>query len=176
VTQAIGVAGELYRARRADLERRFIDALRAEMARPEPRRRVLPGVGGLLEDLAARQDVSLGLITGNIEAGARLKLAAFDLNRFFPSGGFSSDDPDRRRIARIAHAKLEAHAGRRFPPERVTVVGDTEHDVDCARANGFRAVAVSSGWVDRRTLVEAGPDHLLDDFVDLERTLSALGL
>jgi len=176
VTRALGIEPERYRTSRADLERRFLEELRSELARPEPQRRVLPGVLPLLDDLATRDELWLGLLTGNIEAGARLKLDVFDLNRFFPSGGFSSDDPDRRRIARIARAKLEAHSGKRFPPDRVTVVGDTHHDVDCARANGFRSVAVNSGWVERRSLEQARPDHLLEDLSDLERTLAALSL
>jgi phosphoglycolate phosphatase len=173
---AIGVTPELYRERREEIERRFLDELSAEMRRVEPRRRVLPGVLPLLCDLDARDDVWLGLVTGNLEAGARTKLEPFGLNRFFPSGGFASDHPDRRQIARIAHERLSALAGVVFPPSRVTVVGDTELDVDCAKANGFRSVAVDYGWASRASLERAAPDHLLDDLGDRERTLRALGL
>jgi phosphoglycolate phosphatase-like HAD superfamily hydrolase len=137
---------------------------------------VLPGVRETLEMLAGRGDVTLGLLTGNLEAGAWAKLEAFGLADYFEAGGFSSDHADRREIARRAHAKLCAHTGIPFPAARTVVVGDTEHDVDCAQANGFRAVAVASGWVPRERLVEAGPDALLDDFTDSELVLAALDL
>ena len=115
VARAIGVAERDYDARRDDLKRRFLDELASEMRRPEPRRRALPGVAKLLEVLDARENVWLGLLTGNLEAGARAKLEPFGLNRFFPDGGFSSDHHDRREIARIAREKLTARAGIPFP-------------------------------------------------------------
>ena len=173
---AVGVTPELYRDRREEIEERFLDELSVEMRRGEPLRRVLPGVLPLLGELDARDDVWLGLVTGNLEAGARTKLEPFGLNRFFPAGGFASDHPDRRQIARIAHERLSALAGTDFLPSRVTVVGDTELDVDCAKANGFRSVAVDYGWTPREELERAAPDHLLDDLGDLERALCALGL
>ena len=175
LAEAFGIAQERLRCERNTLQRSFVRALVAEMARPDARRRALPGVEPLLERLHGMDGVFLGLLTGNLEAGARAKLEPFGLNRFFPGGGFSSDAPDRREIARIARRKLSELTGVAFRPTDVTVVGDTEHDVDCARANDFRAVAVDSGWVDRRALVEARPDALLDDLTD-PGVLEALGL
>jgi len=176
IARAAGVDEDSYQENRGELERSFLDELRVEMARSEPRRRILPGVLPLVRDLDSRDGVWLGLITGNLEIGARTKLEPFGLNRFFPDGGFSSDHPDRREIARIAHEKLAAHAGIAFPSNRVTVIGDTEHDIDCAKANRFRSVAVDSGWVARESLERAEPDHLLDDLTDRDRSLAALGL
>ena len=71
---------------------------------------------------------------------------------------------------------MSNRAGIRFAPEQVSVVGDTEHDVDCARANGFRAVAVDSGWVSRESLERAAPDALLDDLTGESGVMAALGL
>jgi phosphoglycolate phosphatase len=159
----------------AAFEQAYLAALQAEMARPDPRRRVLPGVRPLLERLAHRGNVHLGLLTGNVEAGARAKLAPFGLNAYFPTGGFGSDHGDRREVARHAAARVARHAGREVPPDRVVVIGDTENDVDCARANGFRAVAVLTGWCSREALASAGPDALLEDLADLEASLRALG-
>ena len=136
------------------LVQHYLAALDLELSRPDPRRRVLPGVRELLEALSAA-GIHVGLLTGNIEAGARRKLEPFGLNPFFPGGGFGSDSADRREIARIAHRRLAALAGRDYAPDDVVVVGDTEQDVDCARANGFRAVAVESGWVSRAALEAA---------------------
>ena len=160
----------------ADFEHAYLAALTAEMARVDGRRRVLPGVALLLETLSARPDVHLGLLTGNVEAGARAKLAPFGLNAFFPTGGFGSDHADRREVARQAAARVALHAGIALAASRVVVVGDTELDVDCARAHGFRAVAVLTGWSTEEALRAAGPDVLLPDLADLPATLQALGL
>jgi phosphoglycolate phosphatase-like HAD superfamily hydrolase len=176
VAKATGVEFDRFQASSADLVLRFLDALRDEMARPDPRRRVLPGVLPLVRALDRREDVRLGLITGNLEGGARAKLAPFGLNDYFPTGGFASDHADRRQIARIAWERLCQASGVAFRREQVTVVGDTAHDVDCARANGFRAVAVWSGWVSRESLQAAAPDCLLESLSDDAHVLEALGL
>ena len=137
---------------------------------------MLPGVRAALDALEERPGVHLGLLTGNIEAGARTKLDAFGLNRYFPDGGFASDHPDRPTIARLAREKLSRRSRLTFSPSATVVVGDTEYDVDCGRANGFRTVAVDSGWVSREALEAARPDALLDDFTNLSAVLEALGL
>jgi phosphoglycolate phosphatase-like HAD superfamily hydrolase len=175
IAAALAVPRARFVERREELLHAFVAALRDEMARPDERRRVLPGVRPLLEELRRLAGVHVGLLTGNLEASARAKLEPFGLNAYFPAGGFSSDDPDRRQIARIAHRKLSDLAGVAFRPEDVTVVGDTDHDVDCARANGYRAVAVDSGWVDRSALERARPDALLDD-LEAPGVLRALGV
>jgi phosphoglycolate phosphatase len=175
LARAFEIRPEVFRKERDRLERTFVRALAGEMARPDTRRRLLPGVLPLLERLERLDAVHLGLLTGNMEAGARAKLEPFGLNRFFAAGGFASDHPDRREIARIAHRKLSDLTGIRFRPDDVTVVGDTEHDVDCARANHYRSVAVHSGWVDREALERARPDALLDALSD-PGVLEALGI
>ena len=128
----------------------------------------------MLATLQRRPAVHLGLLTGNIEPAARLKLEPFGLNGFFADGGFGSDDADRREIARIAAAKLSTRCGIEFSGSQVTVVGDTEHDIDCARANGYRSVAIDYGWTPREALEAARPDGLLDDFLDLATVLRVL--
>jgi phosphoglycolate phosphatase-like HAD superfamily hydrolase len=176
IARESGVALPEIGRRYPDLQRAYLDALRDELSRPDPRRRTMPGVTALLEILVARADVVLGLVTGNIEEGARAKLEVFGLNRFFAGGGFSSDHPDRAEIARIAHERLSRRAGHRFPPRRVIVVGDTELDVACARANGFVAIAVESGWMPREQLEAAAPDALFSDLTDTAAVLAAMRL
>jgi len=172
----LGIESERYRSLAGDLVRCFIEKLRDEMACPDPRRRVLPGVRSLLRDLAGRKETHLGLLTGNVEAGARAKLEPFGLNRYFESGGFASDDPDRSRIARIAWKRLGELMGIAFEPPDVTVIGDTVHDVECAQANGFRSVVVDTGWGVRSEIERANPDALLEDLSDHPRALIALGI
>jgi phosphoglycolate phosphatase-like HAD superfamily hydrolase len=177
MAEAAGIPKASVETRYADLHRAYLDALAEELRRDDPvRRGVLPGVRRLLDELHPRRDVWLGLVTGNIEQGARAKLGTFGLNAFFPDGGFASDHPDRTEIARIAHERFCRRAALRFAPERVAVVGDTELDVACARANRFRAVGVASGRVDRARLAAAGADAVLSDLTDLDEVMRALAL
>jgi phosphoglycolate phosphatase-like HAD superfamily hydrolase len=176
VARALGIDGPLYLRQRARLEEAYLAALADEMSAPDDSRRILPGVEPLLDLLRERPEVTLGLLTGNIERGARTKLEAFGLNRYFAGGGFGSDHEDRREIARLARVELSRRAGVGFADRSVVVVGDTALDVDCARANGFTSVAVASGWGSRESLELADPDSLLPDLSDLEHSMAALGL
>ncbi len=176
IAREAGLPEDRIRAAEAALRDAYLGALREELGRPDPRRRVMPGVLELLEALRRRPEVLVGLLTGNIEAGARAKLEPFGLNGYFGTGGFSSDHRDRAEIARVAREKFSRLVGADIPPRRVTVVGDTELDVACARVNGYRAVAVHSGWVTRERLEAARPDALFDDLTDLPAVLEALGL
>jgi len=135
---------------------------------------VMPGVAAVVSALAARDDALVGLLTGNIEAGARLKLAPTGLWPLFSVGAFGSDDMDRRRLPAIARARARLVAGRDFPFARVTIIGDTPLDVDCARACGAVAVAVATGQHPQEELAACEPDHIFADFTDVARALAAL--
>lgn len=134
---------------------------------------VLPGVPGLLDRLRDAGAL-LALLTGNTEHGARIKLEPTGLLPLFRTGAYGSDDPDRRCLAPLAAERAGALAGRSFAPRDVVVVGDTPHDVDCARAFGAVAVAVATGGVTRDELAAASPDLLFDDFGDFERAAPAI--
>ncbi len=180
IIEALADAGGISRndleAKNGSLLDSFYRHLQAETDRLRGRGRVLPGVVPLLDRLAVLDNLFTGLITGNLETGARIKLKPFDLNRFFPAGGFGSDHSDRREVARIAAEKLNRHHGITVPPCRVVVIGDTEHDITCARANGYRAVVVQYEWVSKQRLLAAEPDHYLPDLTDIPHVLNTLGL
>jgi phosphoglycolate phosphatase-like HAD superfamily hydrolase len=137
--------------------------------------RVLPGVAALLESLRGRGGVVLGLLTGNIRDGARLKLGHYGLFHHFAFGGFGDEHFDRDDVAREALTELRCRHGDCVPPERVWVVGDTPLDVRCARAIGARAVAVATGWHPTEELAAAEPDLLLADLSDPEPLLAKWG-
>lgn len=122
----------------------------------------LAGVRALLDELAGRDDVAIGLLTGNIEPGARIKLREAGLDEYFSIGAFGSDDEIRNNLVPVARERARARWGDGFPGARTIVVGDAEADVLCARAGGARAVAVASGWTDRAELAALAPDVLLD--------------
>jgi phosphoglycolate phosphatase-like HAD superfamily hydrolase len=162
--------------RGAEVEATYLEELRALMSADPVPGRVLPGVETLLERLKSENGVHLGLVTGNLEAGARIKLSPFGLNRFFPEGGFGSDGPDRGRLAALAAKRVAERVGQRFDASSVTLVGDTPSDISAARANGFRAVAVTTGWSSVERLETAEPDAVLDRLDDDVTTRAALGL
>jgi phosphoglycolate phosphatase len=134
----------------------------------------LPGVADLVRRLHTTDDVLLGLLTGNIEEGARIKLEPTGLWPFFPVGAFGSDHADRRLLPSLAARRAHALRGYPFRPEEVLVIGDTPLDIECARAFGAVAVAVATGFYSRPDLLEAKPDLLFDDFGDVDRVLPAL--
>jgi phosphoglycolate phosphatase-like HAD superfamily hydrolase len=104
--------------------------------------RVLPGVSALLQDLRGRGDVALGLLTGNVRDGARLKLSHYALFDHFAFGAFGDAHFDRNDVALEALSVLRAHLGPAKTLTEIWVIGDTPLDVRCARAIGARAVAV----------------------------------
>src|SRR5262245_21420518 len=106
---------------------------------------MLPGVPSLVRRLAETTGVLLGLLTGNVEEGARIKLGPTGLWSHFPVGAFGSDDVDRRRLPSLAARRAHALAGYPFRPDEVVVIGDTPLDIDCARHFGGVAVAVATG-------------------------------
>jgi phosphoglycolate phosphatase len=134
----------------------------------------LPGVTSLIRQLAETRDALLGLLTGNIEEGARIKLGPTGLWPHFSIGAFGSDDADRRRLPSLAARRAQALVGYPFRPDEVVVIGDTPLDIDCARAFGAVAVAVATGYHTRAELLGHGPDLLFDDFSDVDQVAAAL--
>lgn len=138
------------------------DEMRALMR--TPRGGLLPGVAELLGALATEPGWVTALLTGNESEMARIKLAAYGIADRFAWGAFGEEGPDRDAIACLAVERAAERHG--VAPDRCVVVGDTEHDVTCARAAGARVVAVASGSHTREQLGARAPDLLLDDLRD----------
>jgi len=134
---------------------------------------VFPGIRPLLEGLAARQDALVGLLTGNVEPGARLKLKPTSLFPYFKVAAYGSDDMDRRKLPAIARARAQALTGTEIPFSHLVVIGDTPLDIDCARAAGAVAVAVATGRHSVQELAAHAPDLLFPDFSDTPAALRA---
>jgi len=150
----------------------YIADLQVEIGRPVADfSGVLPGVEALLDELAAQSGVSVGLLTGNFEAGARIKLGHFDLWDRFPFGAFGDDHDDRNALVPIALSRAREAGIPEPPADRVVVIGDTPLDVRCARAVGARAVAVATGWHPAEELAAHKPDYLFADLSDAEELL-----
>lgn len=125
--------------------------------------RLLPGISELLDALMARDDVSLGLLTGNWETGGRIKIGRYDLNRYFPFGSFGDDGFDRNELPPIAMGRAATLHGRNFAVQDTIIVGDSILDVACARAHGIRCLAVATGKTSMDDLAATGPAWLEED-------------
>ena len=151
---------------------RYLEELERRLPARPPE--LLPGVSELLDALEAEAGAALGLVTGNIVGGARLKLGAVGLSGRFEVGGYGSDEEVRNRLPAVALRRARERWGVEFDPGSVVVIGDTHRDVACGRAGGHRTVAVATGRMSRSTLEEAGADHLFDDFSSTDRVLEVL--
>jgi len=133
---------------------------------------IKPGVGVLLERLAARREIRLGLVTGNLERTARLKLDSVRISGYFPNGGFGSDGRHRADLVGLAVERCAAGLPRH--PRRIWVIGDTPADVESGRSHGACTLAVATGAASRVELEAAGADAIFDDFTDTERVVDLL--
>lgn len=140
--------------------------------------RLYPGVRELLAVLGERpDDAALALGTGNMEGGGRLKIGHFDLNPYFPIGGFGDHHSVRADIMREAIRNAEAHWKRGFATEDTWVIGDTVLDIEGGKAVGARTLAVATGGAfSRDDLTAAEPDAVLDDLADTAAVLRIFGL
>jgi HAD superfamily hydrolase (TIGR01549 family) len=151
----------------------YTNALKVEIQKSQ-NSMVMPGVRELLTVLSTASGYVIGIATGNIEAAAQIKLSHSALDSFFPFGGFGSDSEDRNEVIRIAIERGKRHLNGHKNYERVIVVGDTHHDILCARAAGAKVVAVATGIHPQEQLRLYNPDHLLPDLSDTKRVLEAL--
>jgi phosphoglycolate phosphatase len=156
------------------LRNRYIENLRSEIEKPGrlqsfeslgPRsgvKAIMPGIRELLDVLQRRDDVFLGLVTGNFQAGARIKLEHFDLWRYFRCGAFGDDAADRNALVPFAVARAREGGLHDVNPRDIFVVGDTPHDVACALAVGAIPIAVATGGFTSAQLRESGADIVFE--------------
>ena len=135
---------------------------------------VLPGIRTLLKQLAEREDVAVGLLTGNYRQSARIKLEHYELVDYFEFGGFGDVHFNRDDVARDAMQEVHRHLNGSISKERVWVIGDTPADVRCGRAVGANVVAVGTGVFSREDLEPTPPDYYFDDFSNPQSLLSLL--
>ncbi len=137
---------------------------------------VLPGVAELLARLAADDDFEQTVLTGNIAANARVKVAAFGLDRFLnlEMGAYGSDHADRNELVPIALRNVERARGKRFDTDEVWVVGDAPNDLACARAAGVRCLLVATGRPTFDDLRALSPDALRADLSDIDDVVGLL--
>ena len=133
----------------------------------------LPGVTELIEALSQETETCLGLLTGNYPETGRMKIeaAGLDLDSFAVAV-WGVDGAHRRELPVVAMEQYAAHTGRTIEPQDVLIIGDTVHDIDCARANGCRCLAVATGVGTADELAAHEPDLLVDDLSDTSSILA----
>ncbi len=165
--QAVPVEKRARQVAEADIDRvleRYLEALAAECARNAYT--ALPGVAALLERLAQRSDVLLGLCTGNLARGAELKLTSAGLWGRFRFGGYGSDAEPRVEIVRTAWRRAQE-----LGAAEALVIGDTPRDVLAAHEAGLPVCAVATGSWTVHDLATHGPELVLRDFTDIDESL-----
>jgi len=151
----------------------YVEYLREEMTRAH-KLKVYPGVMELVAALHSHNGTVLGLVTGNIQRGARLKLEPVGLNQYFPVGAFGDDSADRNQLPRIAVQRAGQQFGRDFRGREVIIVGDTTADISCARHFGAKVVVAATGMISYEELEKAKPDALFRDFSDYRKVMEEI--
>jgi phosphoglycolate phosphatase-like HAD superfamily hydrolase len=170
-----GVDDEAIDARLPQVVDRYVGLLHEELALRSIKRGVYPGVRELIDTLEARDDVLLGLLTGNVHEGARAKLSSvgIDPDRF-KVGAFGSDHEHRPELPEIARARAEQLLGTTIPGRDVVVIGDTPADVECGRGIGARAIGVATGRYSVEELRARGAAAVFADLSDTDAVVAAI--
>jgi phosphoglycolate phosphatase len=176
VSQALQAAGVPDTAEHHDRVRDlYVPMLAEEIQQPGTGHYgLMPGARALLEALADYQDLYVALLTGNYRDAATVKLSQFEIADHFEWGAFSDDSADRNALAPIARERAETYDVPDEARGRIIVIGDTPHDIDCARCAGARSIAVATGGFTIDQLREAGADDVIADLSDTEAVIALL--
>ena len=135
---------------------------------------LMPGARELLDALHGHHHLHLALLTGNYREAAEIKLQHFEIWDFFEWGAFSDDAADRNLLVPIACERAHTYDIPAEAIERVIVIGDTPHDIECARVAGAKSIAVATGGFTVDQLRECGADAVLPDLADTEAVIELL--
>jgi phosphoglycolate phosphatase-like HAD superfamily hydrolase len=172
VATRLGASADVIEARLEECLTRYIELLRAEIARG--RMELLPGVRELVTALAADRRVLVGLLTGNVEAGAQLKLAPTGLASLFKVAAYGSDSGWRPDLPAVAVRRAEELTGRRYSGKEIAVIGDTPADIVCGARLGVKAIAVATGRHGVSELATHKPDYVFADMSDWRAVYEAI--
>lgn len=173
--RAAGVSEDVITERMDAVLDAYVSRLEAELQRDASAARLCAGVPALLDALATRSDATLGLLTGNIERGARRKLEAvgIDFDRF-KVNAFGCDHADRPQLPGFAQRRAREVLGADMPGERMVIIGDTPADIHCGRSLNVRAIGVATGRYGVDELAQHSPAAVFATLEDTDAVVAAI--
>ncbi len=146
------------------------EILEQERTNPDcPGVQLLPGIASLIDRLDKNPEVTLGLLTGNYPETGRLKITAAGINpQVFVLGAFGDDVPDSLNRDDLPPVAISRYKNIQSSPANTTILGDTIHDIQCAKTHACRALGVATGYTSKNDLIAAGADLALDDLSDVD--------
>lgn len=173
--RAAGIDDAVITARMDDVLHAYVLRLERELERDAATSRLCGGVPALLDALEAHDLATLGLLTGNIEKGARRKLTAVGVNfDRFHVNAFGSDHEDRPQLPTVAQRRAEQFFGAPMPGERMVIIGDTPADIHCGRSLGVRAIGVATGRYSVEDLAQHQPAAVFANLEDTDAVVAAI--
>jgi phosphoglycolate phosphatase len=157
-----------------ELKEAYLKHLSTEINNPSLS--IKPGIKALLAHLLPISNVELGLLTGNVQEGAEIKLKAVEIAHYFSFGAYGSDHWDRNKLLPFAVDRYKSISGVDIPHEDCVIIGDTPLDVYCARPYGAKAIAVLTGYSTREAIQEAKPDAIMEDLSNIEEFMDVCGI
>jgi len=135
---------------------------------------VYPGIKEILLSLSVRDDIILGLLTGNFTESAKIKLSSHDLNKYFKFGVYGDDAPIRNLLPEKAQKRMTEMFDLNIDFKDTIIIGDTIYDVRCAKYSGAVSIAVGTGWSTREILQNEEPDFYFEDLADVNEFMKIL--
>ena len=154
------------------MKKAYTDALRITIGQYETI--LLPGVKEALNELHKDTNIILGLLTGNFMESAFIKLAHFGLDKFFSFGAYGEDSINRSELPPIAQKRIFESKGIHLDFSRIIIIGDTVHDIECAKVSGAVSISVGTGLISKEILMEKNPDYYFDNLADTETFLKVI--
>lgn len=170
--ERVGVSRKETTSKLDEINVLYIDHLSREVDTWDPE--LCPGIVEVLDALAERDDLVLGLLTGNIVQGAEVKLNRVGLWHYFKTGAFGDRAPERKMLPDIAQKTAQELTGKLFKGKDIVIIGDTPNDVLCGQHLNVKTIAVATGGYDMETLQSYDPDYLFEDLSDIGKVVDAI--
>ncbi|MCX6178507.1 MAG: HAD hydrolase-like protein [Chlorobiales bacterium] len=135
---------------------------------------LMEGIRELLDQLSASSELMLGLLTGNFEGSGRHKLLLPEINHYFPFGAFADDGQSRNELPAVAVEKAYQLTGKKFSETDIIIIGDTEHDIVCARALNAKSIAVATGTYSAEELQKHNPHIIYENLSQTDIVISEI--
>ncbi|MFC1668930.1 HAD family hydrolase [Spirochaetota bacterium] len=167
-----GITREIIDLNINKLKKNYFKYLRSEIKKSGVT--LMPGIKNILPTLSTDKNIMLGLLTGNFSESAKIKLSSHNLNKYFKVGIFGDDTAERNEMPFIAQKKICANFSIDIDFSNMVIIGDTVHDIECAKKSGAISISVGTGWTEKSILLSHNPHYYFDDFSDIELVIDTI--